>query len=137
MAIDVDYMHICDYAFIGEAGKAGVIGIFETINTLTVPTSLTMHLAIKLIGNANEAFKIKIAVQKPSGENLTGDLGAEGAVNPDGTVVICVGLNGVQFPDFGRYTVKVSSEARTLVSQSLRVQKLTPPKPSPVPVLSH
>lgn len=137
MAINVEYMHVCDYAFVGDAGKPGFIGIFENINAQTVPIAITMHLGIKLVGNANEAFHVRIQIGRPNG-NVLSEINAQGAVNAEATAFLCIGINGAQFPDYGRYTVRVLSGAETLVSQSLRVQRVgTPAQAPPSPVGAH
>ncbi len=36
--VEVDYMHICDYAFPAQGGKACIIGIFDRIHATSFPT---------------------------------------------------------------------------------------------------
>jgi hypothetical protein len=33
----LNFAHICDYAFFGEAGKVNIIGIFKNITVLKLP----------------------------------------------------------------------------------------------------
>ncbi|MEE9184428.1 MAG: hypothetical protein V3U39_08095, partial [Acidimicrobiia bacterium] len=68
---EVEYMHLCDYAFPGQGGKPCVIGIFDRIRTLGFPvTHGHMHLAVQLRGQQNEIVPITIELCRPNGEVL-------------------------------------------------------------------
>ncbi len=124
---EVEYMHVCDYAFSAQGGKPCIIGIFDRITTPVFPVAHPfMSIAIKLCGTAHEIVPIKIELGRPNGDVL---VGMEGKVvaNENGGASINFNLVNIKFPEAGRYTVKVSSAGRTLVLHSLHVQKGQPP----------
>ena len=48
---EVEFMHLCDYAFQAEGGKACIIGIFDGIGAHVFPaTHMLMTIAVKFQG---------------------------------------------------------------------------------------
>jgi hypothetical protein len=120
---EVEYMHICDYAFRAEGGKACIIGIFDVIGAPSFPvTHPHMVIAIQLRGSAHETVPIKIELGRPNGDVVAG-LDGQVGVGGDGGAFINFNLLTTTFPEPGRYTVKVSSGDRHLATQSIHVRK--------------
>ena len=68
---EVDYMHICDYAFPAQGGKPCIIGIFDRIDATFFPTVHSqMSVAIHLLGRQEEAFQLKVELVKPDEDIL-------------------------------------------------------------------
>ena len=127
MPTTIDYMHICDYAFVADGGKAAIIGIFDQINASSFPTSHPyMAVALKLRDEPHRTLPIKITVARPSGDKLA-ELDAVVATGADGSANVNLNLVNLQFQEAGRYLVKVASKGETLVSQSLTVAKSAAP----------
>lgn len=137
---EVDYMHICDYAFKAEGGKSCIIGIFTVLNAATFPcTHPHMVLAVQLQGQPHEAIALKIEVGRPNGDVLAG-LDAKLVAGADGTAFVNLNLINLQFPEPGRYTVKVLSGGRSLSTQSFQVRKAPAPAgavPPATPQITH
>ena len=135
---DVEYMHLCDYAFIGENGKQCIIGIFDWIAGANFPlTYQQIYLAIKFKGTPHEIIKgIRIEIGRPNGDVMAKIEGPPVNANADGTATVNVGLHGVVFPDHGRYTVKLSRDGQTLLTKSLQVKRMSAAA-SPPPTVAH
>jgi hypothetical protein len=85
-----------------------------------------MSIAIQLRGTDHEVVPIKIELARPNGDVLVG-MDGQVPIGEGGGAFINFNLVNTQFPEPGRYTVKVSSSGRTLVSHSLHLQKMQPP----------
>jgi hypothetical protein len=130
---DVEFMHLCDYAFQAEGGKACIIGIFDGIGAHVFPaTHMLMTIAVKFQGQAHEIAPVKIEVVRPTNESLAAVEGQIG-LGPDGGAFIDFKLMNLQFPEPGRYAVRVTSEGRVLASQSLHLTAVKAPGAPGVP----
>jgi hypothetical protein len=127
---EVEYLHVCDYAFAGQGNKPCVIGIFDRISAPAFPVAhALMAIAIQLRGTPHEIVPIKIELARPSGDVLV-QMEGQVPVSDGGGAFINFNLINTQFPEPGRYVVKVSSAGRTLVSHSLTLAKIPgPPQP--------
>jgi hypothetical protein len=129
----IEYLHVCDYAFTAEGGKPCIIGIFDNIFAATFPaTHPMMAIALRFRGSAHELLQVKIELARPSGDAIA-TMQGEVTIGGDGSSFMQVNMAGVTFPEPGRYVVKVSSAGKTLTSHSLQVQKVQPqtqPAPS-------
>jgi hypothetical protein len=124
---EVEFMHLCDYAFQAEGGKACIIGIFDGIGAHTFPaTHMLMTIAMQFQGQPHEVAPIKIELVRPNGETLAA-LEGQIAMSAEGVAFIEFKLGNLVFPEPGRYSVNVSSSGRTLATRSLRLTKLAPP----------
>jgi hypothetical protein len=124
---EVEFMHLCDYAFQAEGGKACIIGIFDGIGAHVFPaTHMLMTIAVKFQGQMHEIAPVKIEVVRPNNETLAAVEGQIG-LGPDGGAFIDFKLMNLQFPEPGRYSVRVTSEGRVLASQSLHLTAVKAP----------
>jgi hypothetical protein len=130
---EVEYMHVCDYAFPAEGGKPCIIGIFDRIQAPTFPVAHPfMSIAIQLRGTAHEMIPIKVELGRPNGEVIVGMEG-QVAAGDGGGAFINFNLVNTQFAEAGRYTVKVSSSGRPLASHTLHLVKAQAPLQSAPP----
>lgn len=130
---NVEYIHICDYAFAAEGNKPCVIGIFEHITGPVFPlTHSSTFIAIQIRGTAHETMPLRIELGRPNGDVLAG-VDSRVAMDESGAAFIAFHLVNTQFPEAGRYTVKVLASGRTLVSQSLHLRKGPLPRQSAQP----
>jgi hypothetical protein len=128
----VDYLHLCDLAFMDQAGKHCIIGIFDVIRSNAFPaTHPTMCVAMKLQGQSSEALKITFQLARPNGDVLV-TIPMDIVAGQDGGANINLSLNQIQFPEPGRYTLKFLSGKDVLATQSLRLE-LAPPQQGPQP----
>ena len=128
---EVDYMHLCDYAFQAEGGKPCIIGIFDTIGAASFPcTHPHMAIAIQLRGQSHEAIPVHVELGKPNGDVIA-TLDGQVTAGPDGGAFLNFNLLTLQFPEAGRYSIKVLSSGRVLASQSFRLHGGEAPGPAP------
>lgn len=122
---ELEYMHICDHAFVTDGGKQCIIGIFEQVFASNFPaTHASMFVAARLTGTPNEPVAVKVEIGRPNGDALA-SAQANITIGQDAAANLQVNFIGVQFPEAGRYTVKVSVAGKTLRSQSLHLRKMT------------
>jgi len=121
--VEVEYLHLCDYAFPGEGGKPCIIGIFESILGQQFPlTHQQMYIAVQFKGTPHERFSLRLELGRPNGDVLAGmDVPQQLYLSEHGTAFVNAALNNVVFPEHGRYTVKVISGGRTLHTRSVQL----------------
>lgn len=126
MPTTIDYMHICDYAFQSN-GKPSMIGIFERINAFQFPAAHPyMAVAIKIRDQAHRKVNLTVQVARPNGDKLA-EIQGTIVTGEDGVAYLDANLMNLQFPEPGRYLVKVLSAGATLVSESLILAKIEAP----------
>jgi hypothetical protein len=119
-----EYLHVCDSAFMAEGGKHCIIGIFDSIRAATFPaTHPTMTVAFRVQGQPFEAVNLRLELARPNGDVLA-TLTANLTLSDEGNHVLNVNMANTQFPEPGRYLVKVYEGRNTLVSHSLPVLQL-------------
>lgn len=128
---EVEYIHICDYAFLAEGGKPCLIGIFDIIGGPAFPlVHPQMAIAFKVQGTPHGRVALRIDLTLPNGAPLMG-LDGQVALGPDGSAFIEFKLQHVQFPEPGSYAVRVLAGERVLAARALRLEKITQPMPMP------
>ena len=126
--VEVDYMHICDYAFPAQGGKPCIIGIFDRIDATSFPTvHPQMSVAIHLLGRQGEAFQLKVELVKPD-EDILATLNAQTAISVGGGAFVHLRMMQINFPTPGDYTFRVSADDRLLVTQTLFLRRLDAPQ---------
>ena len=114
MDYKLNFIHVCDYASVGERGKLNILGTFENIFSKNAPfvhpqLYIVTNVSIEKPGNYKQLVKIirtrdnqeiikplefalSISQLPPTGEAKIGVIGQ---------------LNSVKFEEFGDYTVQV------------------------------
>jgi hypothetical protein len=129
---EVEYLHVCDSAFMAEGGKHCIIGIFDAIHSAAFPAvHPVMTVAFRVRGQASEIVSLRIELARPNGEVL-GATPLEITIDQQGSAFVNMNMVGTQFPEPGRYAVKVSAAGRTLVSHPLHLHRMqAPPQAGP------
>ena len=131
---EVEYMHVCDYAFNAEGNKPSMIGVFDRISAGAFPTHHPyMAVAIQFRGQQHEMIPVKVELGRPNGEVLA-KVESQVVAGPEGGAFLVLNMVAVQFPEPGRYTVRVSSAGLTLATHSVRVQKIQAQQAPQAPV---
>ena len=129
----VDYLHLCDLSFMDQVGKHCIIGMFDIIHAPAFPaTHPTMSLAMRILGQPGEAIQVTFELGRPNG-NVLATVAMEVVAGPDGGANLNLNLNQTQFPEPGRYTLKILSGKEVLASRSLRLVKMDLPQQGPPP----
>lgn len=122
--MEIEIFALCDFAQ-DVLGKLTIVGTFDTVNTVQTPTQLTScYIAARIrfdVGQKNK-IPLTLTISNAKGENIIQPL--EGEINvpvAQGSEPvaqnICVGLNGLQINDFGKYIISLSlngKEAKAL-----------------------
>ena len=125
---EVDYMHICDYAFPAQGGKPCIIGILDRITVTSFPTvHPQMSVAIQLRGQQGEACQLKVELVKPDGDILA-TLNAQVVISVGGGAFVHLHMMQINFPTPGDYTFRVSADDRLLVTQTLLLRRRDAPQ---------
>jgi|SRR5437879_2690355 len=132
----VEYMHICDYAFVDQGNKPCVIGVYSGITAQAFPaTHPQLFLAIQFRGTAHELIPFTVEIGRPNGDILWRSPETSPHASTEGGAFVAMNIVGAQFPEPGRYVVKILSAGQTLVSQSLRLSLVQQPGPQAPPRL--
>lgn len=104
---ECDWVIVCDYAFLDQAHKPCLIGIFDAVLVDTVPaTHHQASVVLRLVGEPHEEATVNIQITRPTLESLW-EIPAQGKLSEDGTATLTANMIGLPLPDFGPYAVKV------------------------------
>jgi len=120
----VEYLHVCDYAFVSGNGKTAIIGIFDRIYASTFPVMHpVMYLAVQVRSQPNQVVSLRVVIESQSGEKVI-DLPEQSLMAaPDGGIALHAQLLGVVFNRAGRYSVSVISRGEVLATKTLELAK--------------
>lgn len=111
--------------------KMNLIGIFDRINTASVPAALAQSaLVVKLVGDPNEKVSLRLVVVRPTQAQLA-DVTVEVSLSePQGTAEVQLGMAGLPLPDEGTYAFQLFSDGQLLkqISVTVALIKSDPPK---------
>lgn len=124
----VDWCHLCDHAFLDQAGKPCVIGIFTRIAAARVPvTHSHAAIAMGISGGRGEVATLRVMLHRPGHQdplvNVTNphlELGAGG-----GHYAI-INLHDLNLPDFGLYEVWVELGGETVRGATFELVRTGP-----------
>jgi hypothetical protein len=104
---ECDWAILCDYAFQDSGRKTCLIGVFDRIFAVTVPTVLPQAaMGIKLLGSPGEHVAFRVEIIRPTGGQLA-TFGGEVVISETGSLEVSVRMAGMQLPDFGVYALNV------------------------------
>lgn len=105
----LDYMHLCDYAFAVNGGKAGVIGIFSQTNLPAFPFVLPqMYFVAHLRGIPGQVLSIRLIIDTPLGERLVDIVDEELLIGRNGVAFFNICMIDTHFARAGCYSVTLS-----------------------------
>jgi len=137
--VDVDLALLADAATIDASGKLNILGVFDRIKVGRFPAKHgRVCLVLRFLGSAGDAgpHELTIRLIDPSGKemlSLNGELKvAPGPGSLSGGLRIphVLNLDGLVFPEAGRYSFEVILDGDHQVSLSLAVEP--PPSRSSV-----
>jgi hypothetical protein len=123
--VQVDYLHVCDYAFRAENGKPGIIGIFDYISSVTFPTTHAyMCVAVQFRGQPGHVATIRLVIESQAGEKVFDMPEQKIAFSDTGGAFFNANLLGLTFNAPGRYSVVAMAQGAVLATQSLQLKKI-------------
>jgi hypothetical protein len=125
VSVQVEYMHTCDYAFVAQNGKPGIIGIFEAIYAPTFPVQHPMmSIAVQLRGQAGHIVPVRLVIEAQDGEKVVELPEQSLSLGKEGGAFLNANLLGLVFKKAARYTITVLSQGAVLATQTLNVVKV-------------
>jgi hypothetical protein len=122
----IDWVFLCDYAFVDAAGKASIIGIFQNIFASTLPTNHPqLYIALGMKMGPGDNFELSSILSSPSGREIA-KINPQKIVIPTnapggGIGVVCFGYYGVQFSETGEHHIEIFIDNNSIHSIPLNV----------------
>ncbi len=67
----INWIFLCDYAFVDAAGKASIIGMWEHINARQLPVMWPqLYIVMNLIPDPTVETNIGVIISSPSGQEI-------------------------------------------------------------------
>jgi len=106
---ECEWIILCDYAFAGENGKLGIVGVFDVIGAVETP-ALHPRAAItfSLIGEPGEQGELKLKLIGPSGQVVI-DVAQKYILPEAGSARGFFEILNLQLPELGRYAIEIDS----------------------------
>lgn len=125
----LNFLHVCEYASLGENKKLNVLGIFKTINASKVPVTrapmcVVANVSVFNAGNHVVRMRIFSGDQKdlipPTDFKI-----ADTKLENDGSIDLGVisQISQINFPDFGSYIVEISVDNIVVGSRVIQIVK--------------
>ncbi len=103
-----DWILLCDHSFRDENKKVCLLGIFDRIRVINVPTThQSMALAFKVTGESGEKISARIEILRPSGHSQLAEAKLDIVLSQDGNATINVNMNRAPLPDLGVYAINL------------------------------
>jgi hypothetical protein len=126
---ECDWAILCDYAFQDIGRKTCLIGVFDRIFALTVPTVLVQAaIGLKLLGTPGEQVGFRVEIIRPTGSQLA-TFGGNVVIAENGSLEVQVRMAGLQLPDFGVYGLNIY--AGEALAKNVSFVVTTPPQTNP------
>src|SRR5438034_10368180 len=104
---ECDWVILCDYAFLDQAGKMCLIGAFDRVFATGVPSALHQSsITMKLLGDPAETIEFKVEIIRPTGGVLA-SVGGTITMPDPGSKNIQFNIAGLPLPDYALYSVNV------------------------------
>lgn len=108
----IDWAFLCDYAFVDASGKASIIGIFENINAVSLPTNHNqMYIALGLKLAPGDSFEVSSKITSPVGKEIAQidpkKISIPANAPGVGKAVVCFGFYGTEFAETGEHHIEI------------------------------
>ena len=129
----INWIFLCDYAFVDAAGKASIIGMWEHINARQLPLVWPqMYIVMNFIPDPTEETTIGVILSSPSGQEITKIEGAKlkNPPVPSGILnraVLTFGFFNTAFKEPGEHHIEILINSVSI--HSLPFTILVPQKP--------
>lgn len=126
----LNFLHVCDYASIDQAGKLNILGIFENIYSLIFPYVHSQFFVVAGIsvfktGKYECVIKINdpdnIEVSKFVLQNIEKKITKE---QPNSTFGVVAQFNATKFNKSGKYTIEVLMDEDSIFSKKITVSQI-------------
>lgn len=129
----INWVYLCDYAFMDASGKMSVIGMFEFVRASHLPLNWPqLYLATHLTVSQGEQFKLKVLITSPSKKEIAKvEVQAQsstpvlGGVGTAQNIFLPVGFFSLKFSETGEYHIEMFVDDNPIHSIPLNI--LPPP----------
>ena len=119
--LKVKDLHLCDYAFIAEGGKLGLIGIFDRVGVAAVPAVINPFHVVADFGSDTEyTTEIELTILDPEDKalfNVKGLLKLQAGKSHN----FLAGIAGFKIEKPGTYTVRFMEKGNELARMEFPV----------------
>lgn len=114
-------LHLCDYAFIAEGGKLGLIGIFDRVGVADVPAVINpFHVVAVFASETEYTTEVELSILDPQDKvafNAKGPLKLQAGKNHN----FLAGIAGFKVEKPGTYTVRFMEKGNELARMEFPV----------------
>ncbi len=128
--IKLDFLHICEYASLGNAGKLNILNIFENINLTKTPKKYPQFFIVTKISSTRKSdFEEIIRIVDEEDNDIIVPLkfsfspSKNNKKNSEENFGVMAQINNTNFPKFGQYKVQVYIGKDLIGQQSLKISQ--------------
>ncbi len=131
----INWIFLCDYAYVDAVGKASIIGIWERINVKQLPVAWPqMYVVMDFLPDPVSEMAVGIIISAPSGQEIAKTQAAKikiptSAARIANHAVLTFGFFNTNFKETGIYHIEVLLNEVSIHTISFTV--LTPKTPIP------
>jgi hypothetical protein len=119
----VEYLHVCDYAFNTEGGKACLIGIFDRLRVTALPMKYAaVAVALKVRGQSGAKLELAFSLRAPGSKKSLPTLKATVSLGPHGQSTFFLNIRNLTFRKYGAHTLTVSTGDEVLATTTVIVE---------------
>lgn len=122
--IQLQFVHICDNAFLSQEGKVNIIGDFNNITVKKIPNSETIFHSFYIVTNfyvkESGEYKQRITIRPKENNNKITELNSDHRVTKEERFGFIANIGQV-FPKYGSYLVDVYLNDQLFASLPLEV----------------
>jgi len=122
----IDWVFLCDYAFVDAAGKASIIGVFENVNAPTLPIHFPqMYVALGMKLGPGDNLELSSVLSSPTGKEVA-RINPQRIVFPPnapsgGKAFFAFGFYGAQISETGEHHIEIFVNGNCIHSIPLNV----------------
>lgn len=118
--IKLNFVHLCEYAFVLDNGTAGIIGIFSKVKSKSKPANFSITVILNIDPNDTEKHIIRFVVKAPSGSQAIKPLEKEigPAINKNQSLGMIASIQNLRLKEEGKYKVEVIIDKKKIETLS-------------------
>ncbi len=124
--IKLNFVHLCEYAFVLDKGTAGIIGIFSKVKSKSRPANFSITVILNIDPNDTEKHIVSFVVKAPSGSQIIKPLEKEigPAVNKNQSLGIIANIQNIKLREEGKYKVEIIIDKKKIETLSFDFEVL-------------
>jgi hypothetical protein len=124
----INWVFLCDYAFVDVAGKASIIGTFENMNFHRLPSKWAQfYVALKLMADPNDQFNLGVVVSSPSGDEIK-RIDAPNIRTGGKKAILTFGFYNTEFTETGEHHIELLLDDTSIHVMPFTIKIVKPQK---------